>query len=261
MALVAGRSWRVGIAGWQTWQRARREHSRASLHRACAADGIRMVSLGPDTLRRGHGQWSPSDRDGLDRWSRPGSLDARLRCSDQRSGFWVVPDGVIYAGRQSFWFGTPTVAPSDRRRPAGNGVRVFGAVVERGPSGPPGRSRCALPRVLRRTLGRSTAGINRPCRSRRRDDYLDARMGGSRIPICVIDARVACPRVGRSTRSMPRVCILAANGGPGPRGGASEAQSCAPPRGRPPYSKAPTSRGERKAPRMKAVVVYESSVG
>jgi hypothetical protein len=26
-------------------------------------------------------------------------------------GVWVVPDGVIYAGVESFWFGSPTVAP------------------------------------------------------------------------------------------------------------------------------------------------------
>jgi hypothetical protein len=26
--------------------------------------------------------------------------------TDQAERFWVVPDGVIYAGEQSFWFGT-----------------------------------------------------------------------------------------------------------------------------------------------------------
>lgn len=26
-------------------------------------------------------------------------------------GVWVVPDGVVYAGVESFWFGSPTVAP------------------------------------------------------------------------------------------------------------------------------------------------------
>jgi hypothetical protein len=31
--------------------------------------------------------------------------------TDPPERFWVVPDGVIYAGEASFWFGTPTFGP------------------------------------------------------------------------------------------------------------------------------------------------------
>jgi hypothetical protein len=30
---------------------------------------------------------------------------------DPLERWWVLPDGVLFAGAQSFWFGTPVIAP------------------------------------------------------------------------------------------------------------------------------------------------------
>jgi hypothetical protein len=38
------------------------------------------------------------------------SLELTSTLTDRLERFWVVPDGVIYAGVQSFWFGTAQVA-------------------------------------------------------------------------------------------------------------------------------------------------------
>lgn len=82
-------------------------------HPACdwsASDGTRLVALGP----RDHAspvEWpgvtvASTSTDGVD-W-QPLDLDSTL--TDRLERFWVVPDGVIYAGEQSFWFGMPTTA-------------------------------------------------------------------------------------------------------------------------------------------------------
>ena len=42
------------------------------------------------------------------RWT---SLATSMALDERLEGMWVVPDGVIYAGVASFWFGSPTVAP------------------------------------------------------------------------------------------------------------------------------------------------------
>jgi hypothetical protein len=77
-----------------------------------ASDGARLVAFATDA------DWTPLGDDpepypGLTRawlsldgatW-RPMSLSHPM--TDQLAGFWVAPDGVIYAGAQSFWFGTP----------------------------------------------------------------------------------------------------------------------------------------------------------
>jgi len=78
-------------------------------HPACdwsASDGTRIVSLGP----RDHASpmtWpgvmaASSSTDGVE-WQ---SLELSSTLTDRLERFWVVPDGVIYAGVQSFWFGT-----------------------------------------------------------------------------------------------------------------------------------------------------------
>lgn len=71
-----------------------------------AGDGTRIVSLGP----RAHA--APYEWPGVtDAWtSADGETWRELTVSstlgDMLERFWVVPDGVIYAGEQSFWFGT-----------------------------------------------------------------------------------------------------------------------------------------------------------
>lgn len=76
-----------------------------------ASDGVRIVSLGP----RGHA--SPTEWPGVTRASISidaiewRSLDLNQTLTDRPERFWVVPDGVIYAGVESFWFGTPVLAP------------------------------------------------------------------------------------------------------------------------------------------------------
>jgi hypothetical protein len=82
-------------------------------HPACdwsASDGTRIVSLGP----RDHASPMPwpgvtvasVSTDGVT-WQ---SLELTSTLTDRLERFWVVPDGVIYAGVQSFWFGTAQVA-------------------------------------------------------------------------------------------------------------------------------------------------------
>jgi hypothetical protein len=71
-----------------------------------AGDGTRIVSLGP----RAHA--APYEWPGVtDAWtSADGETWQELTVSsplgDMLERFWVVPDGMIYAGEQSFWFGT-----------------------------------------------------------------------------------------------------------------------------------------------------------
>ena len=70
-----------------------------------ASDGVRIVALGPGL--------APIPWPGLSMaWvSTDGSTWQPMGLSstlpDLLERFWVVPDGVIYAGVQSFWFGTP----------------------------------------------------------------------------------------------------------------------------------------------------------
>lgn len=117
--LVACRGNReMGAGGWRymdgwvspdgaTWRHAQTPGP----HPACdwsASDGTRIVSLGP----RDHASptaWpgvtvASVSTDGVT-W-QPLELSATL--NDRLERFWVVPDGVIYAGEQSFWFGTAT---------------------------------------------------------------------------------------------------------------------------------------------------------
>jgi hypothetical protein len=79
--------------------------------RHVASDGVRMVGF-PDTFHWDTGQTSPIDTAGVSTdgvsWSE---LALSAKMSDQPEGFWVVPDGVIYAGVQSFWFATATTSP------------------------------------------------------------------------------------------------------------------------------------------------------
>jgi hypothetical protein len=78
-------------------------------HPACdwsASDGTRIVTLGP----RDHASPMPgpgvtvasASTDGVT-WQ---SLELGSTLTDRLERFWVVPDGVLYAGEQSFWFGT-----------------------------------------------------------------------------------------------------------------------------------------------------------
>lgn len=76
-----------------------------------ASDGTRIVSLGS---WRGPAGFPPPSAPApavTTAWvSTDGIVWTELRLSDaltdQPERFWVVPDGVIYAGYQSFWFGT-----------------------------------------------------------------------------------------------------------------------------------------------------------
>ncbi len=85
----------------------------AGLSGLVAADGTRIVALGPMP----NGATDPAQWPGISQgWvSTDGptwtALDMPRGLDDYVEGMWVVPDGVIYAGQQSFWFGTPTVAP------------------------------------------------------------------------------------------------------------------------------------------------------
>ncbi|HEX2765822.1 MAG TPA: hypothetical protein VHR55_04195 [Candidatus Limnocylindria bacterium] len=96
--------------GWTSTDGATWRHSpQPGPHPACdwsASDGTRIVSLGP----RDHASpmaWpgvttASVSTDGVT-W-QPLELSSTL--TDRLERFWVVPDGVIYAGEQSFWFGT-----------------------------------------------------------------------------------------------------------------------------------------------------------
>lgn len=74
-----------------------------------ASDGERIVVLGPGV--------SPIPWPGLSMaWiSTDGAtweaLEMNTTLPDMLERFWVVPDGVIYAGVQSFWFGTAEAGP------------------------------------------------------------------------------------------------------------------------------------------------------
>jgi hypothetical protein len=76
-----------------------------------ASDGVRIVAF-PDTWHPDTGEWSPIaaawvSLDGVT-WTEM-ALSAEM--SDRLEAFWVVPDGVIYAGAHSFWFGAATTSP------------------------------------------------------------------------------------------------------------------------------------------------------
>jgi hypothetical protein len=74
-----------------------------------ADDGRRLVVLGPSMAPIPWPGLSMAwvSTDGAN-WT-PMELSATL--PDMLERFWVVPDGVIYAGVQSFWFGTPEPGP------------------------------------------------------------------------------------------------------------------------------------------------------
>jgi hypothetical protein len=72
---------------------------------SAAADGTRIVSLGPRAVPPP--PWpgttaAATSADG-ETWQ---SMTLSETIGDMLERFWVVPDGVIYAGVQSFWFGT-----------------------------------------------------------------------------------------------------------------------------------------------------------
>jgi hypothetical protein len=77
-----------------------------------AADGTRILALGPmPSLAADPAQWPGISEgwvstDGLN-WT---PLEMPTVLDDFVEGTWVVPDGVIYAGQQSFWFGSAQVA-------------------------------------------------------------------------------------------------------------------------------------------------------
>jgi hypothetical protein len=78
-----------------------------------AADGTRMVALGPmPNMGTDPALWPGISEgwistDGVT-WS---ALDVPRVLDDFVERAWVVPDGVVYAGVRSFWFGSPTEAP------------------------------------------------------------------------------------------------------------------------------------------------------
>ena len=106
---MAAGGWRY-MDGWLSEDGATWRHAETSgPHPACdwsASDGTRIVSLGP----RDHASPMPwpgvtvasVTTDGIT-W-QPLELSSTL--TDRLERFWVVPDGVIYAGQQSFWFGS-----------------------------------------------------------------------------------------------------------------------------------------------------------
>jgi hypothetical protein len=81
-----------------------------------AADGVRMVALGPST-GCGCAPPDPNPWPGFsEAWaSTNGASWTELTLSselkDGLEGMWVVPDGLIYAGVQAFWFATATTSP------------------------------------------------------------------------------------------------------------------------------------------------------
>jgi hypothetical protein len=98
----------------RTWEPREASTVRPSLwHGYVAGDGVRIVALGPAPNMAtdpagwpGLGEASVST-DGVT-WNTL-SMPSELR--DVVDGVWIVPDGVIYSGVQSFWFGTPTQGP------------------------------------------------------------------------------------------------------------------------------------------------------
>jgi hypothetical protein len=76
-------------------------------------DGRRIVALGP----RPSLAQDPADWTGLvDGWvSTDGVTWTALELSgpvrDFFEGMWIVPEGVVYAGQESFWFGVATIGP------------------------------------------------------------------------------------------------------------------------------------------------------
>ena len=85
----------------------------ALAHGYVAGDGVRMVALGPAPNTATDPDLWPGisqawvSRDGVS-WT---PLSAPRELDDFVEFMWVVPDGVIYAGVESFWFASPTVSP------------------------------------------------------------------------------------------------------------------------------------------------------
>jgi hypothetical protein len=77
-----------------------------------AADGVRVVALGPTAHGEDPNLWPGiseawASTDGAS-WTE---ITVASELNDFPEGMWVVPDGVIYAGVQSFWFATATTSP------------------------------------------------------------------------------------------------------------------------------------------------------
>jgi hypothetical protein len=105
------------MASWtssdgRTWEPRDTNTARPALsHGYFAGDGVRMVALGPapstatdPALWPGISEASAST-DGVN-WT---TLSMPRELDDFVERMWVVPDGVIYAGVESFWFGSPTI--------------------------------------------------------------------------------------------------------------------------------------------------------
>lgn len=100
-------------ADGQTWQPLERDNPAVRFcYGLTPGDGIHMVTLGPVPYPFTGQPW-PGANEG---WvSIDGStwtaLDMSREIEDMVEGMWVVPDGVIYAGVQSFWFGAAATSP------------------------------------------------------------------------------------------------------------------------------------------------------
>jgi hypothetical protein len=107
------------MAAWtstdgRTWEPRDLNTARPGLaHGYVAGDGVRMVALGPAPIT----PMDPALWPGISQaWASAdgaiwAALDMPRELDDVVEGVWVVPDGVIYAGVESFWFGSPTLAP------------------------------------------------------------------------------------------------------------------------------------------------------
>jgi len=109
--LAGGR--RFTAPWFSTDGRSWRGPSQADPDQSCApmdSDGVRMVAV-PITYHPDTGQWSPIETAWVstDAWTWI-ELAMSSPMADQMEAFWVVPEGVIYAGVQSFWFGAAQVA-------------------------------------------------------------------------------------------------------------------------------------------------------
>jgi hypothetical protein len=105
------------LAGWtssdgQTWEPRDTNTALPGLsHGYVAGDGVRMVALGPaPNLATDPALWpgiseASVSTDGVS-WT---TLNMPSGLGDFVEGMWVVPNGVIYAGVESFWFGTATI--------------------------------------------------------------------------------------------------------------------------------------------------------
>jgi hypothetical protein len=106
------------VAAWassdgRTWEPRDLNAEPSLRHAYVAGDGSRIVALGPAPGPAGAPQrWAGI----IEAWTSGDGLNwSELRVVGGVEDFvervWVVPDGVIYAGIQSFWFGTPLASP------------------------------------------------------------------------------------------------------------------------------------------------------